>query len=141
MEDSTVNSIIALLGVPIGVLTYYFNKLWMEPYFEYEKLRARINSDLLYYADAVEIDMKNTECLLYKKYGERMSAFHRHAADLLALYPLLPAWHRINYFETREYPDKAVGQLLRYAKHPDPFEAREAEKEIKGLLRLPTILS
>lgn len=140
VSDLFIKILPSFIGVPLGLFSYYITKLWFEPYFEYEKLRAKINSDLVYYDDAVEIDLNNKESLLYKKYGERMNAFHKHAADLLALYPLLPAWHRINYFETREYPEKAVSQLLLYAKHHDPSEIRKAQKELKELLRLSKIL-
>jgi len=141
MEDSTIKLIIAVLGVPLGLLTYYFTKLWMEPYFEYEKLKAKINADFVYFANAIEIDMKNTECFLYEKYLERCDSFRRYASDLLALYPLLPSWHRIHNWESEENPQKAVGELLKYANSPLADRVRDAEAQIRTLLKLPTIPS
>jgi hypothetical protein len=141
MSDLLVKLLPSLVGVPLGLLSYYFIKLWMEPYFEYEKLRAKINADLFYFANAIEIDMTDKESLLYKKYIERCDTFRRYAADLLALYPLLPAWHRTQNWEVDEHPEKAIGPLLKYANAPFADWVREAEQEISALLKLPKIPS
>lgn len=141
MPDLLVKIIPSLIGVPLGLISYFFIKLWLEPYFEYEKLRARIKADLFYFSNAVEIDLADKESLLYKKYLERCDAFRRYAADLMALYPLLPAWHRTQNWEVDEHPEKAIGQLLQYANAPSANLVREAEREISVLLKLSTITS
>lgn len=139
MNEATITLLIAILGVPVGLITYFCTKLWLEPYFEYKKLKAKINADLFYFANAIEIDITDKESILYKRYLDRCETFRKYAANLLALYPQLPLWYKIHDFESDEHQNKAIKSMLVYANSDDAFLVRAAAQEISGLLKLPTI--
>lgn len=125
-----------LLAVPAGVIIYWLTKYWLEPVFNYRRVKANIASDLIYYDNAVEIpDCDGSD--LAKKHQEKADKFRRHSALLKAAYYQLPAWHSVKFTDSEEKPLEASKSLMGYSNSTTRELAESHTIEIKHYLKLP----
>lgn len=124
-----------VLGVPVGVITYVVTNYILEPIKEYRDLKIRILADLTYYDDVAEIT--NTPEPERDKQLERNLKFHKHSAEMKAVFHKLPRFHKVHNWETDEFPLKSADALMKYANSRTRVHIEEAKTEIKQCLLLP----
>jgi hypothetical protein len=87
--DITLTSIILSTFLPVlfGVLGYFLTSFWISPVIEFRKLKERVVSDFIFYADVL-----NSSGEEHLKRSKSSEALRRHAADLRAINNTLVGW-------------------------------------------------
>lgn len=125
---------ITILGITAGGLGYLIATFWVRPILRYRDIKHQVASDLVFYANAIELQKQNgsfREDTLQRKERNR-----RNAADLTAIYADLPSWYRRCLITRTEDPQKASKDLIGLSNSSNQEDAREYVAGIKKHLRL-----
>lgn len=99
-----------LIGLFAGGSGYLMVTFQFQPILRYREIRERVNSDLIYFADAINADGLNDE--MKERMWSRVSANRRHSADLRAVFNSLPWWYRKLLIFRGQSPEQAARDLM-----------------------------
>lgn len=126
---------ITIFGIAAGGVGYLIATFWMRPILRYRDIKYQVASDLVFYANAIEMQKQDgsfREDTLQRKERNR-----RHAADLAAIYSDLPAWYQYYLLKKNENPQEASRDLIGLSNSSELEDAKEYIVNIKKHLRLP----
>jgi len=123
-----------LVTVVFGALGYLSTTFWFQPILRYRDIKNHVASDLVFYANAVEL--ATLQGKMREDTLERTVSNRRRAADLSAVYPALPFWYKWLLRSRMENPIAASAELLGLANASNKDEATECVQNIKKLLKL-----
>ncbi len=121
-----------LIGVVSGAVGYWVVTFWMKPILHFVELRAKILSDLIYFAQVINADELNDR--MQKLFKERVDSNRRNSADLTACFLELPYWYK-TWLKFRGCDLVAVSShLIGFSNTTDyDVAAKQAEKIKKAL--------
>lgn len=125
---------ITIFGIAAGGVGYLIATFWMRPILRYRDIKYQVASDLVFYANAIELQKQDgsfREDTLQRKERNR-----RHAADLVAIYSDLPAWYQRCLLKRNENPQEASKDLIGLSNSSEQEDAKKYIVNIKKHLRL-----
>lgn len=128
-------ALITLLTIGAGMAGYLAVTFWFQPILRYRETKFQIASDLVFYANA--IDIQKTDGTIRTDTLERKDYNRHRAAELNAIYPALPTWYRRWLNWRNENTAEASSELIRLSNLSSRGETRECVKAIRTALRLP----
>ncbi len=132
MDDRVL---ITLLGIGAGAVGYLAVTFWFQPILRYRETKFRIASDLVFFANAMEL--QKTDGSIRADTLERKDSNRHCAAELNAIYPELPTWYQCWLKCRTESPAEASSELIRLSNVSSREEAHECVNAIRVALRLP----
>jgi len=124
-----------LLSIAAGALGYLIATFWVRPILRYRNTRSNIVSDLIYFANA--IDLQKFDGGLREDTLARKDANRRRAAELRAVHSELPGWYRCALRVRREEPKAASSELIGLSNASTREEVNVCIAGIERHLRLP----
>ena len=124
-----------LLSIAAGALGYLIATFWVRPILRYRNTRSNIVSDLIYFANAIEL--QKLDGSLREDALARKDVNRRHAAELRAAYSELPRWYRYCLRARREEPTAASSELIGLSNASTGEEVNACIAGIERHLRLP----
>lgn len=80
-----------LAGLLSGIVGYLTATFWYQPILRFRAIRLEVIADLVFYANVINAEGLNEE--MQHRYGARIIANRRHAANLVAIIYELPRWY------------------------------------------------
>jgi len=124
----------AIFSVAAGAVGYLLAIFWFQPVLHYRDVKSRIASDLVFYANAVELE--KLDGTLRADTLQRKESNRRCAAELTAIYAQLPFWYRKWLAYRDEDPKHATDELIRLSNTGEREEARECVLHVRTALHL-----
>ena len=141
MESSLFQPFAALLaGVTGGVVTYCLTKLFFDPILKYNRVKYKIDKNLIYYANALFLSSdESLDAKVFKRCEEQrlLACELRAAFNQLNIY--FVRWHLDRRGES---PLEAAGLLIQSSNTLKPYISRETpdfQNMILGKLKIPGI--
>jgi hypothetical protein len=125
---------ITLLSIVAGAGGYLIATFWVRPILRYKDLKYEIASDLVFFANAIEL--QKLDGSLREDTLTRKDANRRRASDLAAIYDYLPAGYRRWLQKHKEDPKRASSELIGLSNELDVKEAKRRIQSIKACLRI-----
>jgi len=125
--------LIAIVGIVAGAAGYLIATFWVRPILRYHDIKYQVASDLVYYANALDVEREGT---VSQPAVERKERNRRHSSDLSALHAVLPRWYKWLLRRRREDPVGAAAALLKLANCSTWRDAEPHEIEARARLRL-----
>ncbi len=126
-----------LLSVIFGAFGFIATRFYFQPILKYKELKFQINSDLIFYKNAIthkplkfDVDFNKR---LEQKVLNRMDANRRHSADLDSCCYDVPFFYLI---WKGEHPDKASVKSMILSNTIDPVDADKLINEIRNFLKI-----
>lgn len=101
---------ILLLSLVTGGCGYLIVTFWMAPILRYLQIRHEVTSDLIFYANVIDLSILDDR--LKERHEVGVEAYRRHAAEIAASYYRLPRWYRLLLKRRGEEPVTASKNLI-----------------------------
>lgn len=127
--------LVTLVGIALGAIGYVIATFWVQPILRYRDIKYRIASDLVFFANAIELEKLDGTPrgdTLQRKESNR-----RSAAELKALHTYLPYWYRVLLRVRKENPIEASSNLIGLSNTSDQKDAKDLISAIGKNLKLP----
>jgi len=125
---------ITLLSLAAGAVGYLAVTFWVRPILRYREIRYEVDADLVFYANAVELEKKDGS--IRQDTLDRKESNRRHAASLIAIYRQLPHWYLWRLEKTGENPQEAFRSLIALSNSSTWAEVTEHAEEVEKHLGL-----
>ncbi len=129
--------IIVFMGFIVGALGFISSRFYFLPILKYKELKFQINSDLIFYKNAITHKFlkfdEDLDTRLKQKVLDRMVADRRHSADLRSCCYEVPLFYLVLW---GEHPKKASKKFMILSNTNDPFEADKLIDEIRNHLKI-----
>jgi hypothetical protein len=126
-----------LLSIAAGAAGYLIATFWFQPVLRYRDVKSQIASDLVFFANAVEL--QKTDGTMRSDALERKDTNRRRAADLIAIYAQLPVWYRVWLARRPEDPREASQELIGLSNASGRDDAKQYVTNVQRALRLPAL--
>jgi len=130
-----VSLIAALIGIAAGAFGYWFTTFSVQPILMFKKIRLRIHTEFIYYAQVINTNGLNDE--MQALYRERVLMNRKSSAELSAAYINLPSWYRFYLKLRHQTPQIAVRHLIGFSNTTEYDDSHKLENAIKKSLNLP----
>lgn len=127
---------VALFGIVAGASGYLAITFWFQPILRYRDLKYQVASDLVFYANAIEL--QKLDGSIRPDTLERKECNRRLAAALISIYSQLPFPYQRWLVYLKEDPQKASWELIRLSNTDTREEANDCISHVKTALRLPS---
>jgi len=124
-----------LLAAIVGGVAFLIVNFWMQPLLRCKDVKHQVISDLVFYANAINVDGMDQE--MQNRRWERCRQNRVHAAELKACFYALPRWYRWWLRQCGECPEKASKNLIGLSNSNDFDTARKFARHLRLALRLP----
>jgi hypothetical protein len=130
MDDKSLAVSVSIL---VGLIGYLFSTFCMKPILQFLEIKAKILSDLVFYAQVVNADGLNEQ--MQKLHEDRNLANRRHSAEITACILEIPSWCQKIFL--RNYDLILAAQLLIGLSNTTNYEdAAKLEGKIKTALAI-----
>ena len=123
-----------LLTIVFGAVGYLLVTFWFQPILRYRDIKYKIASDLVYYANT--LDLLDSQGLPRPRMQERMDMNRKRSAELEAVYKYLPRLYRWWLKKFHEDPQEARRELIGLSNEMDGREAMQRMQDVRRYLRL-----
>jgi hypothetical protein len=141
MSDIGITIIAALIGILTGALGFLLPTFYFQPILRYRDAKFQILSDLIFYANAINTDVKDLQGDVKEEFEKRgwarVEANRRNSADLMACFHNLPSIYRWFLRRRGENPDVAASELMGFSNTHDWDIAAARCEKIRNSLRFP----
>ena len=123
------------LAAIVGGVAFLVVNFWMQPLLRYKDVKHQVISDLVFYANAINVDGMNQE--MQDRRWDRCRQNRLHAAELKACSYALPSWYRWWLIRRGESAEKASEMLIGLSNSNDFDIAHKFAENLRSALRLP----
>lgn len=125
---------LTLVSAGLAGFGFLIAKFWIAPIIRYREIKREITSNLIRYANAIELQKTTGEFRTDSL--ERKNINRKNAADLKAVHNELPYLYRMWLRKRNENPVEAHGDLIGLSNESDREEAKHYIAGIKRHLRI-----